>query len=111
MADPMTPDPREERQPAWVRQVLAELRARVLDSEKAVASVRGEHPGTNVHLDVRGSRSSVGLPENSHVTFHSKWGGILVGHDLDGRVRIQGDSRLILRVNAANTFTVELEDD
>lgn len=109
MADPMTPDPRESKLPVWAQQTLDQLRLRVLDAEKTMASVKGEHPDTNVHLDVRRSRNSVGLPRNSHVTFDSKWGGIQVGHDLEGRVRIQGDSRLILRMNAANAMTVELE--
>ena len=106
----LTADPREEKLPLWVRETIIALRRNVRDLEEVVAAVRGEHEGSNVQLMDKGSLKTTPLPKNSHVKFESNWGGILVGHDLDGRVRVQGDSTLILRMNASNALTVELDD-
>lgn len=106
----MTPDPREERLPAWVRETLHTLRVAVRDAHEIAESVKGEHAGSNVRLDMRTAAEVVPLPKNSHVEFDSKWGKITVGHTMGGQIRIQGDSRMILRMEAANALTVELED-
>lgn len=105
----LTADSREERLPLWVRETIIALRRNVRDLEGVVASVRGEHEGSNVHLIDKASIKRTPLPKNSQVEFNSGWGKIGVYHDLDGRVRIQGDNTIILRVNAGNSVTVELE--
>ena len=106
-----TPDPREEKLPLWARDTLLALRRQVRDAEQAADAVRGAHEGSNVQLIGKTARKdNVPLPRNSYVRFDSKWGGIQVGHDLDGRIRIQGDSVLVLRMSAANALFVELED-
>lgn len=110
MTDAMTPDPREGKQPGWVQDTLAELRGKVRNMESEVAAVKGEHEGSNVRLVNRTSLKDTPLPPSSMVAFDSKWGKVTVHHDLDGRVRIQGDSALIVRLNAGNALTVELED-
>lgn len=97
-------DPREAKLPLWVRDRLMHLRQEVRDL-KQVADA-----GSNVQLIGRTNRDTMPLPKNSHVKFESKWGNVQVGHDLDGRVRVQGDSVLILRMSAGNALTVELED-
>jgi len=110
MTDPrLKIDPREEKLPLWVREKLDHMRRTIRDLEAVVASVKGEHEGSNVHLIDRASIKRTPLPKNSQVEFNSGWGKIGVYHDLDGRVCIQGDSTIILRVNAGNSVTVELE--
>lgn len=111
MINNLTPDPREEKLPVWVKESMASMRRTIRTLEETVAAVKGEHPGSNVRLFDKGTRHDIALPKNAHVSFDSNWGKVIVGHDLDGRVRIQGDSRLILRMNAANALTVELPDD
>lgn len=106
----LTVDPREEKLPMWVRETIIALRRNVRDMEEVVASVRGEHEGSNVRLFDKGTIKDTPLPKNSQVCFDSNWGKVTVGHDLDGLIRIQGDSKLVLRMNAANSLTVELED-
>lgn len=106
----MTPDPREEKLPLWVRDTLLALRRQVRDAEQIADAVRGVHTGSNVQIVGSGTRKdNIPLPKNSHVQFDSKWGSVQIGHDLDGRVRVQGDSVLIVRLNAGNALTVELE--
>lgn len=105
----LVPDPREEKLPLWARDTLLALRRNVRDMEEAVAAVKGEHEGSNVRLFDRTTLGNTPLPKNSQLAFDSNWGKIAVGHDLDGRVRIQGDSTLILRMSAGNALTVELE--
>ena len=110
MTDAMAIDPRERRLPVWVQNLILVLRDTTRDAQAVADAVRGEHTGSNVRLQVRGSLEPVPLPENSYVQFDSKWGKVIVGHDLEGRIRVQGDSRMILRMNAANALAVELED-
>lgn len=110
MADPMTPDPREEKQPGWVQQTLAALRGKVRDAEQIANATKGQHPGTNVRLLDKTSTTKIDLPKNSQVEFDSNWGRIIVGHELDGKVRVQGDSAVTLHPSAANSFSVELKD-
>ena len=106
----LTPDPREEKLPMWVRESLNALRRNVRHLEESVAAVKGEHPDSNVHLLDKASLKNTDLPKNSQVAFDSHWGKVIVGHDLDGRVRVQGDNVLIVRLNAGNALTVELEE-
>ena len=106
----LTPDPREEKLPVWVQEKLSALRIKVRDMEAVVASVRGEHEGSNVRLLGGASLKDTPLPKNSQIAFDSHWGKIAVGHDLEGRLRIQGDNTLILRMNAGNALTAELEN-
>lgn len=105
----MTPNPREEKLPLWARDTLLALRRAVQDAEAAVEALKGEHPGTNVRLQSRTSLVNIPLPRNSSVEFDSNWGKVLVGHEPNGLIRIQGDSKLILRMSASNALTVELE--
>lgn len=105
-----TPDPREQRLPAWARDRLMYLRREVRDLERTADTVKGEHKGSNVRLAGCANQKAVPLPKNAHVEFDSNWGKIVVGHDLNGRLRIQGDGAVILRMNAANALTVELGD-
>lgn len=105
-----TPDPREEKLPRWVQEKFTAYRREIERLEAVVASVKGEHAGSNVRIFDKGTLKDTPLPKNSQVCFDSNWGKVIVGHDLDDRIRIQGDSKLILRMNAANALTVELDD-
>lgn len=110
MTTDLTPDPREEKLPVWVQESMASMRRTIRALEQSVAAVKGEYPHSNVRLFDKGNRSDTGLPRNSQVAFDSQWGKILVHHDLKGLVRIQGDSRMIVHLEASNALTVELED-
>jgi hypothetical protein len=104
-----TPDEREAKLPVWVRQELQNLRNTVRDLHNQVQAVKGEHAGSNVQMLDKAGLGSTPLPKGSMVKFDSNWGGITVHHDTDGRVRIQGDNTLLIRLNAGNALTVELE--
>jgi hypothetical protein len=106
----LKPDPREERLPAWNRDLLTSLRHEVRRLQEALNATKGDHPDSNVTLQGVPSGSSIRLPRNSKIQFKSNWGGIQVHHDLNGRICIQADSSLLVRPNASNSLTVELED-
>lgn len=106
----LTPDPREEKLPMWVRTSLLALRNNVRDLEQVAAAVKGVHEGSNVRmLSLTGITDNIPLPKDSMIKFDNKWGGITVHHTKDGGLRIQGDNTLILHMNAGNSLTVELE--
>jgi hypothetical protein len=105
----LTPDPREEKLPVWVRTTLHALRRDIRDLEAVAASVRGEHKGSNVEMVDMTRINRTPLPKDSMIRFANNWGGITVYHDRDGRVCVQGDNSLILHMSASNMFTVELD--
>lgn len=107
----LDPDPREEKLPAWVRKKLEDQRRWISDMEATVDAVKSEHKGSNVRLVDFHSPTlrTTPLPKNSHVEFDSNWGKFTVHHDSDGKIRIQGDNVLLMRLQAGNSFTVELD--
>jgi hypothetical protein len=92
-----TPDEREAKLPVWVRQELQNLRNTVRDLHNQVQAVKGEHAGSNVQMLDKAGLGSTPLPKGSMVKFDSNWGGI------------KGDNTLLIRLNAGNALTVELE--
>lgn len=110
MTKHMTPDPREEKLPVWVQSSVASMRSTIQDLEAALTTMQGEHQESNVRILKTTSLGNIPLPKNSMVKFDNKWGEILVCHERDGRIRIQGDKAVVLRMLAGNALTVELED-
>jgi hypothetical protein len=114
MPDPLLePDPREPKLAVWAQDRLRAQRQRIADLEKSVEAVKGEHAGSNVRLVDFHARmlAPTPLPKDSQVEFDSKWGKVTVHHEMKGgRIRIQGDNTLVVRLQAGNALTVELED-
>lgn len=106
----LTPDPREEKLPVWAREKLASLRQNVRKLEEARDVLKGEHQDSNVRLLEKTGLGHIPLPKNSMIKFANNWGHITVHHEPDGRVRIQGDNTILVRLNAGNSLTVELEN-
>jgi hypothetical protein len=109
---PATPDPRETKLPVWAQEKLTAERRTVEQLREELALLRGDLPESNVRVMGKpGICNSVALPPNSSVKFDNKWGGIVVYHDQKGRIQIQGDNTLIVRLGAGNSLSVELEAD
>lgn len=106
----LDPDPREERLPRWVQTTLASLRSDVRELKETADTLRGELPDSNVRIMHRTNLDTIPLPENAMIKFANKWGWITVHHERNGQVRIQGDSTMILHMNAGNSLNVELRD-
>jgi hypothetical protein len=106
----LTPDPREPKLAAWARARIDALRGKVRDMQAIVDAVRGEHPGSNVRIFEKTGLGKTNLPKGSMIEFDSNWGTIKVFHDLKGRICVQGDNTLLVRLEAGNTLTVELEN-
>lgn len=107
----LTPDRREEKLPVWVQEQFQMYRRTITDLRGEVALLKGELPDSNVMMLEKAGLGKTPLPKNAMIKFASKsWGGITVHHERDGRLRIQGDNTLILRMNAGNALTVELEE-
>lgn len=109
---PASPDPREAKLPVWVQEKLAAERRTVARLREELDLLRGDIPESNVRvMGQPGISDKVNLPRNARVKFDNKWGGIEVHHEKTGRVRIQGDNTLIVRLGSGNSLSVELEAD
>jgi hypothetical protein len=109
----LIPDAREAKLAQWARDTLAHLRSEVEMLEKALAALRGENEGSNVVIAANAGmhgRPELPLPKNSRIDFATGWGKIQVHHDLKGNVRVQGDSSLVVYLEAGNALTVKLKD-
>lgn len=104
------PEEREAKLPLWAREQLQSYRSTITGLTEELALLKGELPGSNVQVLGKPGRGPLPLPKYSVVAFDNKWGRILAAHETNGRIRIQGDNTLIVRMNAGNCLTVELED-
>jgi len=111
-----TPDPREAKLPKWAQESLSGLRRELASAERRVDALRGRNPGTNTFLLDYGTLQDFTLPRNARIDFRLEVPGIQhartaiqVYIEQTGRLRVQGDSALLVHPSASNSLTLELE--
>jgi hypothetical protein len=106
---PFPPKIREAKLPVWAQELLDSYRAKISAQHNEIAQLKGELPPSNVRIMAKMGNGHTFLPPNAMVRFDQGWGSVMVCHELDGTLRIQGDGPINIRPEATNCVHVRLE--
>jgi hypothetical protein len=106
---PFPPQTREANLPIWARELLDSYRTKISEQTKEIALLKGELPPSNVRVLAKIGNGHTPLPKNAMVRFDQSWGSVMVCHELDGTLRIQGDGPINIRPEASNCVHVRLD--
>ncbi len=105
------PEEREQKLPQWAQYLLLDMRREMRALRSTLDATKGDHPDSNVKLWGTTVGEHVDLRKNSHISFKMEAGNVQVYHERNGRLRVQGDYRLVVYPEASNALSVELEGD
>jgi hypothetical protein len=105
MSDYLTPDPREARQPQWIRNTLDQLRMRLGEARRRVAELTDGPADSDTIADPYGDFPQR-LKRGESIEFHL--GTARTGEPMTVRVRVIRDrnGRAVLDINANDTLLV-----